>query len=97
MSSKKESSVCADLGTYETVDFEDVGLNSPVPIKKAERYLMPTQYLVHIFSRIEGVILTLIESAVDDKERREATKSLLKRLIWAEAEKIRLLKLKKIK
>ena len=95
MLKKKNIPTSADYGVYETLDFEDI--NKPLMDGVSERFLILHKYLNFIISRIEGSILTLIESAINDKERREATKSLTKRIIWEEVGKIKLIKLKKIK
>ena len=98
MSKNNNPPVSADVGTYETLEFEDIGLHHPRVVGEGnDRFLILATYLEHIVSRIEGVVLTMVESSTSDKEKREATKSIIKRLIWDEVDKIRLLKLKKIK
>jgi len=92
----KKMNVYADEGTYETLEFE----NTNVPMLTGEdypRYLIVGSYINHIFSRLEGKLLTVVEAISDDKEKREAIKSLVRNEIWGICNEIRLLKLKKIK
>ena len=56
-------------------------------------YLINDGYLAQLFSRVEGKILTTIEAGTDDREKREAMKSIARQMIWSVASEIRLLEL----
>lgn len=90
-----------EFGIYITADnYENVDA-SLLPVTsnyyEGRSYLLNKNYLNDIFSRIEGKMLTLIEGTAEDKEKREATKSLARQLIWNVMQDIRLLPLIKQK
>ena len=95
----KLGTVSADFGKYQTSDsYENLGLDNPAMDNEwKECFLMPKNYMRSIISRLDGIMMTIIESSTDDKEKREATKSITRRMIWQEASEIRLLKLNSIK
>lgn len=85
-----------DVGIYKTADtYENIGITQYMTPSEDERYLIPRQYVIGIFREIEGKMLTAVEAITDDKEKREATKSIVRQMIWSVASEIRLLKLEK--
>ena len=102
MSSKKlgiPSAVSSDVGRYKTSEeFERLGFDTPrCDGEWHELYLISKSFVRHIISRIDGTVMTLIESSTNDEEKRKSMKSIASRMIWQEAKDISLLRLKKIK
>jgi len=56
-------------------------------------YLIWHDNLRGIVKNIEGKILTLIDASINDKEQREAVKSIARQSLWNSVENIRLLEL----
>lgn len=92
MSSKNPpQAISADEGVWKTKDYQSV--YSPYGFKNEPRYLINHNYISDIFSNLEGKLLTLVEAVTDDQTKREAVKSFIRQVVWAEFRKISLLRL----
>ena len=82
------------FGKYKTIgEYSSLGLDRFVSSNRD--YLISFNYLTDIVKGLEGVVLTLIESTTEDREKRESAKSIARTLIWNQVREIRLLELKK--
>lgn len=89
--------VSINEGTYKTLTYEKARADEPKAVNQQDTvFLITDSYLGSIGSRIEGTILTIIEAITEDKEKRESTKSIVRRMIWQEMGDIYLLKLEKL-
>ena len=84
-------------GTYRTVEgFVDLIVDPFLARGIEKNFLLPETYLSEIIKSIEGMVLTIIDSSLSDKQQREATKSIVRQMIWKNVERIRLVRLEKI-
>ena len=83
-----------DDGVWETTEYTDV--YQPVVYgQREDRYLVSASFLTFDRQNLEGRLLTLAEAITDDRERREAIKSLIRNEMWKNT--LRLLKVKRVK
>lgn len=96
MLSQKGKPIQTDVGVYETTkQYENINITEYMTPTEKEKYLIPRGYIIGIFNEIIGKVLTIVEATTEDKEKREATKSIVRQMIWSVASEIRLLELKK--
>ena len=89
---KKQQNMNRDRGVWETEEYEEV---FQAQVGGENYYLVSAGYLNNTTKNLEGRLLTLVEAITEDKEKREAVKSLVKSELWRHSPLM--LKLKKVK